>query len=90
MKRMRYKPSKPVAVVSALFGVGMLWFGITSFRDAGGGAQGFLVFWCLAVVAIIGLNLWAAFAKKGSIATIMPFGTEVEDDEDSARQRDRR
>jgi hypothetical protein len=48
------------------------------------------VFWCLAVVAIIGLNVWAAFSKTGSIATIMPFGAEVEDDEDAEGRRDRR
>ena len=90
MKTMRYKPSKPVAVVAALFGIGMLYFGISNFRDAEGGGQGFLVFWCLGVVAITGLNLWAAFSKKGSLATIMPFGTDVEDDDEDPRRRSER
>ena len=90
VKMMRYKPSKPAAVVSALIGVGMLGFGIANFGGADGGGQGFLIFWCLALVAIIGLNLWAAFSKKGSIATIAPFGAEVEDDEDIDRRRDPR
>ena len=85
MRMMRYKPSKPVAVVSVFFGLGMLYFAISNFRDAGGG-RGFLVFWCLGVVAIVGLNVWAAFSKKGSIATIAPYGGNLEeDDEDGGR-----
>jgi hypothetical protein len=80
----------PVAVVSELIGVGMLVFGIAGFRGADGSGQAFLVFWCLALVAIIGLNLWAASSTRGSIATIAPFGAEVEDDEDADRRRDPR
>ncbi len=79
MRRMRYKPSKPVAVLTVFFGIGMLYFGISNFRDAEGGAQGFLVFWCLAVVAIVGLNVWAAFSKNGSLATFMPVGSDGEE-----------
>jgi hypothetical protein len=37
-----------------------------------------------------GLYLWAAFSTTGSIATIAPFGAEVEDDEDADRRRDPR
>ena len=81
MKMMRYKPSKPVAVVTVLFGIGMLYFAISSFPKDGGGL-GFLIFWCCGVVAIVGLNVWAAFSKKGSLATIAPFGTDVSDDDD--------
>jgi hypothetical protein len=29
----RYKPSKPVGVLSIVFGIGMLAFGITAFGD---------------------------------------------------------
>jgi hypothetical protein len=39
----------------------------------------FLVLWCGAGVAIIGLNLWAAFAERGSLAT---FSRVPDDDED--------
>jgi hypothetical protein len=35
--------------------------------EGGGGA--FPVLWCLAGVVIIGVNLWAAFARNGSLAT---------------------
>ena len=69
-------------------GLGMLWLAIGSVGDGGGG-RGFLVFWCLTVVAVVGLNVWAAFATKGSEATIVPFGPDVEDD-DADRRSDRR
>jgi hypothetical protein len=65
----------------------MLYFGISNFRDAEGGAQGFLVFWCLAVVAIVGLNVWAAFSKNGSLATFMPVGSDGEEDEETGGRR---
>lgn len=63
----RYKPSKPVAVIGALLGVGMIVFALTSERGSGGSAS--LAFWCLGVVAISALNLWAAFSPRGSIGT---------------------
>ena len=69
----RYKPSKPVAVVGIIFGVAMIAFAIVRFADANGAGLGFLIFWCVAVVAITGLNTWAAFSKDGSLATLMPF-----------------
>ncbi|NEK85718.1 hypothetical protein GCU60_08075 [Blastococcus saxobsidens] len=75
MRTMRYKPSKPAAVLGIVFGIGMLVFGISMFGDAGEG-RGFLVFWCLAVVAITGLNTWAAFSKKGSLATFVASDEE--------------
>jgi hypothetical protein len=33
----RYKPTKPVGVLSVVFGIGVLAFGITSCRGARGG-----------------------------------------------------
>jgi hypothetical protein len=71
MNTMRYKPSKPVAVLGIVVGVGMLVFGITQFRNAEGGGLAFLVFWCAMVVAITTLNTWAAFSKNGSLATLV-------------------
>jgi hypothetical protein len=75
----RYKPSKPVAVFGTVFGVAILVFGpVTMLKgDLGGGGAAFLALWCLAGVAIIGLNLWAAFSDKGSLATF----TRAYDDE---------
>ena len=82
MGRYRYKPSKPVAVLSAVFGAAILVFGIVGMLNSGraldGGGVAFLVLWCVAGVAIIGLNLWAAFAERGSLATF----SRVPDDED--------
>ncbi|GAB3360561.1 hypothetical protein [Modestobacter lapidis] len=69
MSSYRYKPSRPAAVLGIVVGIGMLVFGVTQFSDAEGGGQAFLVFWCIAVVAITSLNTWAAFSKKGSLAT---------------------
>jgi hypothetical protein len=74
---MRYKPSKPVAVFTAVVGAAMLVFGIVQFgsSDSGGG-KAFLVIWCVVLVGIVALNLWAAFSKNGSLATF----TRVDDD----------
>jgi hypothetical protein len=78
----RYKPSKPVAVLGLLVGLGMLAFGLAQFRDADGGVSAFLLFWCLGVVGITAVNTWAAFSAKGSLGT---FVTD-EDDEPHARR----
>jgi hypothetical protein len=40
MSTMRYKPSRPAAVLGIVVGIGMLAFGITQFRDLHGGALG--------------------------------------------------
>jgi FtsH-binding integral membrane protein len=79
MSSYRYKPSKPAAVLGIVVGVGMLVFGLTQFGDAEGG-RGFLVFWCVGVVAVTVLNTWAAFSAKGSLGT----WTRVPDDDPSA------
>ena len=68
MSSYRYKPSKPVAVFGAIFGAAILVFGIVSMGNSDGGGGAFLVLWCVAGVAIIGLNLWAAFARNGARA----------------------
>ncbi len=70
---MRYKPSKPAAVLGIVVGIGMLGFAITAFSRAHKFPLGFLIFWCVIVVAITSLNTWAAFSKNGSLATFTPF-----------------
>ncbi|MCA0145492.1 hypothetical protein [Blastococcus sp. LR1] len=87
MRTMRYKPSKPVAVLSIVMGVGLLVFGIANFWDAGGGGRAFLVFWCLMVVAVTGLQVWAAFSKNGSMGVLMPGAFVSGDDEESRPAR---
>jgi hypothetical protein len=79
VSRYRYKPSKPVAVLGIVVGIAMIIFAVTAFGKSDGGGGGFLIFWCAAVVAITGLNTWAAFSEKGSLAT---FTRVPEDDED--------
>ena len=81
MRRTKYKPSKPAAVLGIVVGIGMLAFGITQFSAAEENRL-FLVFWCAVVVGITGLNTWAAFSEKGSL------GTFVSDD-DAERDRPR-
>lgn len=52
------RPSRPMAVVSAVVAVGMAVFGVVKF---GGTDPVFLVCWLLALAAIAGGQLWAAF-----------------------------
>ena len=82
MSRYRYKPSKPVAILGAVFGAAIVVFGLVSMlnSDKGldGGGAAFLALWCVAGVAIIGVNLWAAFSEKGQLAT---FSRVPDDDE---------
>ncbi len=82
MSSYRYKPSKPAAVLSAVFGAAILVFGVVRMLDGGaardGGGVAFLVLWCVAGLAVVSFNLWAAFAKNGSVATF----SRVPHDED--------
>jgi hypothetical protein len=80
----RYKPSKPVGALSVVVGIGMLVFGVLSFRDVRGTTLAFIVFWCCAVVAITALNAWAAFSKEGSLATFLPVGRPSDDRDDAS------
>lgn len=71
-RMLRFKPSKPMALLSVVFGIGMITFALVNyFQDDEGEGRGFLIFWCFGVVAIVGLNLWAAFSKKGSMGTFI-------------------
>jgi hypothetical protein len=71
MGTMRDRPSKPAAVLGIAVGVGMLIFGIATFRHASGGGLAFLVLWCVMLVATTGLNTWAAFSSRGSLSTFV-------------------
>ncbi len=53
-------------------GFGMLGFAITAFAHGHKFPVGFLIFWCVMVVAITSLNTRAAFSKNGSLATFTP------------------
>jgi hypothetical protein len=83
----RYKPSKPVAIMGAVFGAAILVFGLVSMVDSGldGGGTAFLVLWCVAGVAIISLNLWAAFSRNGSLATFTRAPEGNDEDAGGAR-----
>ena len=80
MRRTKYKPSKPAAILGIVVGIGMLVVGIMAFRDVEE-LRLFLVLWCTVVVGITALNTWAAFSEKGSL------GTFVSDDDDAERDR---
>ncbi|HEV7186951.1 MAG TPA: hypothetical protein VGN28_03570 [Blastococcus sp.] len=81
MSSYRYKPSKPGAVLGIVVGIGMIIFALTTFGSAHGGpGRWFLVFWIFVVVAGNGLHVWAAFSKKGSLATFSRVPDEEPDD----------
>lgn len=60
----RIRPAKPQAVLTAVVGVGMLAVGIGVIAK-GDAPVGFIALWIVALVGIVGFNLWAAFAKNG-------------------------
>ena len=63
----RVKPSRPVAVFGAVFGLAIIIFGVVSMHTN----PGFVVLWAVLGLAIISFNLWAAFSKNGSTETIV-------------------
>ncbi|MFC9250170.1 hypothetical protein [Amycolatopsis thailandensis] len=73
MASYRVKPSKPVAIVGALIGIGML---VVVFVNGIGRDNGFIWLWAAACVAIVGFNLWAAFSKNGATEVIERRSTE--------------
>ena len=80
MSSYRYKPSKPVAVLGIVVGIGMIAFALMTLGKAHGGGKAFLVFWICGVVAITGINTWAAFSKRGSLATFSRVPDDAADD----------
>ncbi len=76
----RYKPSKPMAVLGIEVGAAMIVLALTSF-DADVKNYWFVWLWRTGVVAIAGMNAWAAFSDKGSLGTYI----RVPDEEDRPR-----
>ena len=75
MPTYRVRPSKPVAIFGALAGVVILVVGFVMMGTSGKGGW-FIWVWLAFGIAIIGFNLWAAFAKRGSIQTITTDGED--------------
>jgi hypothetical protein len=73
----RIRPSKPVAAFGAVFGLAILIWGGAA---VGGSAGGFLWIWVAAGLAIIAVNLWVAFGRRGAVQVI---------ENDDRRARDR-
>ncbi len=59
----RLRPSKPMAVFSALGALAIVIFGVVNMpRDTG-----FFWLWIAIGAGVIGMTLWSAFSKKGSM-----------------------
>jgi hypothetical protein len=56
-----HAPSKPMAVVSTVVGVGLMVFGILRFGRAD---PVFIVMWVAFCLLIVGGQLWAAFGQR--------------------------
>jgi hypothetical protein len=61
MSTFKVKPSKPMAVFGAVFGVAILVFGFVSGVGRG---TGFIRLWLAAGVAIIAFTLWAVLPGR--------------------------
>lgn len=80
MPTYRVRPSKPMAVFGAIFGVVILGAGLVMVGFDGKGGW-FIWLWLALGVAIIVFNLWSAFGKKGHVQTI------TTDDDDGPPKR---
>jgi hypothetical protein len=82
----RYTPSRPVAAMGVVVGTAIMVVGLVRMLDGGaardGGGLAFLVLWCVAGPAIIGVNLWAAFSRNGSLPS---FERAPGEDDDRTR-----
>ena len=78
MANYRVKPSKPVAVMGAIFGLAVMVVGLVTMINKDGPVWG-MILWVVIAATITGFNLWAAFAKNGALQNI-------ESDEPPVRQ----
>jgi len=60
----RLRPSKPMAVVSAVVAVAMIGFGVAFLHGP------FVILWALFAAGIAGFNLWSAFGRKGATSLL--------------------
>ena len=74
----KVKPSKPMAIFGAVFGVVILVVGIASMHRF----SAFVILWIVAGIAIVAFNLWAAFSPRGSLYSVRG------PDDDARRDRD--
>ena len=58
------RPSRPMAVLSAVVGAGLIVFGVLRIHGP------FLILWVLFAVATVGFNLWSAFGR-GSRTSVL-------------------
>ncbi|KFU80242.1 hypothetical protein SAMN04489729_7939 [Amycolatopsis lurida] len=63
----KVKPSKPVAVFSAVGGLAVLVFVLVNGIGRG---NGFIWLWAALCVGVVGFNLWAAFSKRGATEVV--------------------
>lgn len=70
MATYRVRPSKPIAVMGAVLGSALIIFGVVQMTGEEGPPPAFMYLWVAFGLAIVGFNLWAAFAKKGHVNTI--------------------
>jgi len=69
MTTYRVRPSKPVAIFGAVFGVVILVVGIVA-MGLGGKNGWFMWVWLALGIGIIVFNLWSAFGKNGHVQTL--------------------
>ncbi|NIH84834.1 hypothetical protein [Amycolatopsis granulosa] len=75
----RVRPSRPMAVFGAVFGVAMIIFVLVRFDLS----EPFTWLWGAGALAIVVFNLWAAFSPRGATYKI----GEDHDTRDEARSR---
>ncbi|UJW32054.1 hypothetical protein L3Q67_44125 [Saccharothrix sp. AJ9571] len=67
MSSFKVRPSKPAAILGAIFGVAVILFVVLGGIGKGGP---FIWLWVAGGLAIIGFNLWAAFGKRGATEVV--------------------
>lgn len=86
MATYRIRPSKPAAILSAVVGVVILVVGLVNVTGRTGNVW-FSVLWAVAVLLIIGFNLWSAFSPRGGTPLFGQVVTRDEDEPDRGPDR---